>query len=107
MAGGVTMAAFAFYVLSVVGTVVMIALCTLLVAWLVNALLDWRHEPHHRSFHQGRSHALNELANQAWWFGESPETMQLLLDLSRSVSTWDAREKWRKARSKEETEATT
>lgn len=94
----------AIYLLAGVGGVVLllaaVAIC-LLSYW---EFLDWRHAPHIRSYGEGFDDARNRLANDAWWFGESPETCELLRDLARGMSVSEAREKWRKARAKAEAE---
>lgn len=45
----------------------------------------------------GRSAERDRLRGAAWWFSESPATMQLLLDLSNGVGAEEARAKWRAA----------
>lgn len=40
----------------------------------------------------------NKLRAASWWFSEDPPTRELLADLAE-LNEWEAREKWRKARS--------
>lgn len=87
-----------FSILAAVGAVVAVVAAFGIFALGVTAFRDWRHEPHQRSHYEGFKDALNRLGNDSWWFSESPETMQLLADLSRGVDVSQAREKWRKAR---------
>jgi hypothetical protein len=87
-----------FVVLAIVGAIVAVCAAVLCCMWVWDSLLEWRHEPHQRSFLEGFQDARNRLQNDAWWFGESPETMQLLAELARGVPVSDAREKWRRAR---------
>ena len=64
----------------------------------VDWLRDFRRAAHPRSFGEGAESARNRLANDAWWFSECPEVMELLRDLAAGKDVGDAREKWRKAR---------
>jgi hypothetical protein len=95
---GVTMI-YAVVVLAIVGGgVVCVAIFAAgIVAW--NWLCEWHHTPHVRSYAAGFDDARNRLLGDAWWFGESPETCELLRDLARGVDVSQAREKWRKAKS--------
>lgn len=90
----------AVYFLAIIGGVV-IATATICACCLAyEAFFDWRHEPHQRSYLEGREDAGQRLQNDAWWFSESSETMLLLQDLGRGMNVSEAREKWRKARAK-------
>ena len=86
------------WVLMLLGAVVAVIVALWLCVYAREEFLDWRHEPHARSFDEGCEHVRNRLLNDAWWFGESPETMRLVQDLARGVSVAEARDNWRKVR---------
>jgi hypothetical protein len=85
------------YIMASIGCLVATAAGVWLFIASMESLRDWRREPHQWSFLEGQQHARNRLANDSWWFSESPETCELLRDLSRGVDVSTAREKWRKA----------
>lgn len=90
-------------VLTIIGALFALVLAIAIFGTIINGLRDWRHEPHARSFYEGRCAVWNEVANDAWWFSEDPATMRLLQDLSgvgrqTPMGVSEARERWRKAR---------
>lgn len=92
------MVTFAFWILVLGGAALLIfAVCCLWVM-AVDAFMEWKHEPHQRSFYEGMEHVRNGLRSDSWWFSESLETQQLVMDLASGMSVSDARDKWRKAR---------
>lgn len=99
------MTELALWVLVAVGAAVVLVAMWLAVMMAVAAFLDWRKEPHRRSYCEGQADQSNRLANDAWWFSESPETCELLRNLARGMNVSEAREAWRKMRASS-TEAT-
>lgn len=92
----------AVYFLAIIGGLVIATAAACACCLAYEAFFDWRHEPHQRSYLEGREDAGQRLQNDAWWFSESPETMTLLQDLGRGMNVSEAREKWRKARVNQE-----
>ncbi len=86
------------WTLVIIGGLVVTIAAGFAVMLAITAFLDWRHEPHQRSFYEGGVDFRNRLANDAWWFSESPETCELLRELARGVNVSEARDRWRKAR---------
>jgi hypothetical protein len=97
----------AFWIVLSVGAIVIVAAVVFGCLWFVDGFLDWRKEPHQRSFLEGRANERNRLLQDSWWFSESPATCELLRDLGNQLSVYEAREKWRKAMSAEAREAST
>lgn len=92
----------ALLVLATIGSIVVLVATVAALGMAYDAFLEWRREPHYRSFQEGCEHARNRMMNDAWWFSESPETMTLIQELARGVNVSDAREKWRKSRAEQE-----
>lgn len=84
--------------LAVVGAIAVAFLVALAVCYAVDVFRDWLGEPHTPSFQDGIDRARHNLAADAWWFSESPETMRLIDDLASGMGVGDARENWRLSR---------
>lgn len=92
------MSTIASYVLMVTGAIVLLFAVVAIAVIAYDAFTDWMATPNKRSFDDGCAHVRHRLLSDAWWFGESPETMVLLQDIARGMDVSQAREKWRKAR---------
>ena len=88
----------ALYFLAIIGAAVLVLAVVGCYMICVDAFLDWRREPHRRSFYEGEQRVRNSITSDSWWFSESPETMELIANLGRGMDVSDAREKWRKSR---------
>lgn len=95
----------ALYFLAIIGGLVVATAAVVACCLVVESFQDWRHEPHQRSFYEGQQHTRNQLQNDAWWFSESPETMELIQELARGRSVSDVREKWRRDRTSSQSTA--
>ncbi len=87
-----------FWILACVGAVGAVCAAVVCVAMVVDAYLEWRNEPHQRSFYEGTQKVRLQLANDSHWFSECPATQELLSALACGRDVSAAREQWRKAR---------
>lgn len=84
--------------MSTFGTAVVVAVITVLLGCLVRLVASLcRPSSADEQYRIGREAERSNLRGAAWWFSESPATMQLLLDLSNGVGAEEARAKWRAA----------
>lgn len=83
--------------MSTFGTVVAMLVIAALVILVVSLCRPSPTDVGDEQYRIGREWERSKLRGAAWWFSESPATMQLLLDLSNGVGVEEAREKWRAA----------
>lgn len=84
--------------MSTFGMAVVVVIVAALLGLLVLLVVSlFRPSSADEQYRIGREWERSKLRGAAWWFSESPATMQLLLDLSNGVGVEEAREKWRAA----------
>lgn len=89
---------FAIYSLVFVGAVFVLIVGAAAFIFACEWFRQWLKSRHEPSYWEGREDARNLLAQDAWWFSESPETCDLIRNLANGMGVDNAREKWRKAR---------